>query len=81
MRIDDSLYQTVKERAAASGRTVSAVLEDAVRMGMRPGSSHRPDEYRLQPSGSGGLRPGVDLGSNAAMAEVLDEGVPLDALR
>nr|7VWO_D Chain D, Antitoxin VapB43 [Mycobacterium tuberculosis H37Rv]7VWO_H Chain H, Antitoxin VapB43 [Mycobacterium tuberculosis H37Rv]7VWO_J Chain J, Antitoxin VapB43 [Mycobacterium tuberculosis H37Rv] len=28
--------------------------------------------YRVQPSGKGGLRPGVDLSSNAALAEAMN---------
>ncbi|WP_250578262.1 ribbon-helix-helix protein, CopG family, partial [Mycobacterium tuberculosis] len=30
IRIDDELYREVKAKAARSGRTVAAVLEDAV---------------------------------------------------
>ncbi|HUL99048.1 MAG TPA: ribbon-helix-helix domain-containing protein [Mycobacterium sp.] len=81
IRIDDDLYREVKARAARSGRTVAAVLEDAVRRGL--GSSERPPAapYRVRPTGRGGLRPGVDLSSNAALAEAMDEGASTDALR
>ncbi|MBL7324996.1 CopG family transcriptional regulator, partial [Escherichia coli] len=37
--------------------------------------------YRVQPSGKGGLRPGVDLSSNAALAEAMNDGVSVDAVR
>lgn len=84
IRIDDDLYRTVKERAARSGRTIAAVLEDAVRTGLRPsGSDHDsvPTRYRVVATGSGGLVPGVDLASNASLREAMDRDVPLDAMR
>ncbi len=83
IRIDDDLYRAVKERAARSGRTIAAVLEDAVRAGLQPapGGGAVPSRYTVPVTGSGGLAPGVDLSSNAAVQEVLDRDVPLDALR
>jgi hypothetical protein len=81
IRIDDDLYRAVKERAARTGRTVAAVLGDAVRIGLTPAHRAERKRYRVKPSGSGGLRPGVDLASNASVRQALDEGTPLDALR
>ncbi len=81
IRIDDDLYRRVKERAARSGRTVSAVLEDAVRRGLGAPEQPAPSRYVVRPTGTAGLRPGVDLSSGASIAEALDEKVPLDALR
>ncbi len=81
IRIDDGLYREVKARAARSGRTVAAVLEDAVRRGLTPTKHQARDSYTIRPTGRGGLRPGVDLSSNAALAEAMDEDPPLDALR
>jgi len=80
IRIDDELYRMVKERAARTGRTVAAVLEDAVRVGLRPAPA-TTNRFVVRPSGSGGLRPGIDLSSNAAVQEALDEDLPFDALR
>jgi plasmid stability protein len=81
IRIDDDLYRAVKERAARSGRTIAAVLEDAVRAGLEPPRATVGGPYSVPASGSGGLVAGVDLSSNAAVHEALDEGLPLDALR
>ena len=81
IRIDDALYRKVKAMAARSGRTMAAVLEDAVRRGLgTPGETARV-HYELRPLGRGGLQPGVDLSSNAAMTETLDHGASVDALR
>lgn len=68
--------------AAKSGRTVAAVLEDAVRRGLDAGrQGGERKRYTVTPSGRGGLQPGVDLSSNAAIAEALDKDVSFDALR
>lgn len=81
IRIDDDLYRAVKERAARSGRSIGAVLEDAIRMGMKPRVRSDAGRFTVRASGSGGLVSGVDLTSNAAVREVLDDAVGLDALR
>jgi len=81
IRIDDELYRRVKTMAARSGRTVAAVLEDAVRRGLSPSQPRAAGRYVVQPAGRGGLRPGVDLSSNAAVAEAMDEGASIDAVR
>jgi plasmid stability protein len=83
IRIDDDLYRAVKERAARSGRTIAAVLEDAVRAGLSPAPAWEgaPSRYTVPVTGSGGLVAGVDLSSNAVVQEALDRDAPLDALR
>jgi len=82
LTIDDELYRSVKERAARSGRTDGAVLEDAIRIGLRPQKQEAARRFRVRPmTGSGGLRPGIDLSSNSSVQDALDEGLPLDALR
>ncbi len=81
IRIDDELYRQVKAMAARSGRTVAAVLEDAVRRGLNPSEPRPAGRYAVRPTGRGGLRSGVDLSSNAAVAEAMDEGASIDAVR
>jgi predicted DNA-binding protein len=81
IRIDDELYRKVKAMAARSGRTVTAVLEDAIRRGLVPSEQLAARRYAVRPMGSGGLRPGLDLSSNVAIAEAMEQGAPVDALR
>lgn len=81
INIDDDLYREVKEAAARSGRTVAAVFEDAVRRGLSVTQSRAAGEYQLRAMGRGGLRPGIDLSSNAALAEVMVDDRDVDALR
>lgn len=81
IRIDDELYREVKATAARLGRSVAAVLEDAVRRGLHPPEQRSSDRYTVRPTGRGGLQPGVALSSNATLAEAMDEGTSVDALR
>lgn len=81
VRIDDDLYREVKARAARSGRTVAAVLEDAVRRGLMGDPEPAKQPYAVRPFGVGGLRPNIDIAFNHSVAEALDQGLPLDALR
>lgn len=74
IRIDDELYREVKMRAARSGRTVAAVLEDAVRRGLTQPEQRAGGRYAVRASGRGGLRPGVNLSSNSAVAEAIYDG-------
>ncbi|PXX03231.1 ribbon-helix-helix domain-containing protein [Mycolicibacterium moriokaense] len=81
IRIDDALYRAVKAKAARSGRTVAAVLEDAVRRGLDRSEDKVRGRYHLEPLGHGGARADIDLSSSAAVNEILDEGRAADALR
>jgi hypothetical protein len=81
VRLDDDLYREVKARAAREGRTVASVLEDAVRVGMRPVAADRTTPFVNVPFGRGGLMPGVDLSNNAALSDLLDADTPLEQLR
>ena len=59
---------------------MAAVLEDAVRRGLDVSEHRARERYEVRPTGTGGLRPGVELSSNAGVAEILDEGASIDAL-
>jgi hypothetical protein len=69
IQIDDALYRELKAEAARGGRTISHLIEDAVRAAL------------AQSRGIGGLMPGVNLTTNAALRDVMDEDTALDALR
>lgn len=81
IRIQDELYRRAKSRAAAGGRSVGEFIEDAVRDAL----DGRPARPRGLPDlpvhGGAGLMPGVDLSSHAALLDMMDEDVPLDARR
>lgn len=80
VRIDDALYREAKAQAARSGRSVGQVLEDALRAALRPQASSR-DAPPLVVYGGSGVMPGVELADSGRLRELMDEDVPLDALR
>jgi hypothetical protein len=74
--IPDDLLAAARDRARSTGTTVSAVLETALRRELAtPQHADRPEVPVFH--GGTGPRPGVDLTSNAALAEALDGDLPL----
>jgi plasmid stability protein len=81
IRIHDDLYAQVRSRAASTGRSIGEVVEDALRAAFAQPDHPTPEVEALPTFGGSGVMPGVDLTSNAALAETMDEGVAVDALR
>lgn len=80
IRIDEDLYRRAKAQAAGTGRTVSEVIEDAVREALRPRARDRRLS-ELPVFGGSGVLPGVDLGDRGALLDRMDETTSVDALR
>lgn len=81
IRISDELLVAAKRRARERGQTLGQLVDAALQ---RELSDARPrDEVPAVPvfHGGGGPRPGIDLNSNRALLEALDEGVELDNRR
>lgn len=79
--IDENLYRRAKSQAARTGRSVSQLIEDALREALRPSHRQKRELPPLPTFGGSGLLPGVDLSSNAALRDRMDESVAVDALR
>lgn len=73
VRLPDDLYAEVRSAASASGRTITAFLEDAVRVALvdQSRAPSRPP-YRVQPFAGHGLQPGVDLDDSSALLDLMD---------
>ena len=75
VRLEDTLMREAKMRAAEEGITLTQLIADALRdrlAGMRgEGPARVPVE--LTSYGRGGLRPGIDLGDNRAVRDLMDE--------
>lgn len=78
--IDEQVYREAKAVAARSARTVSQVIEDAVRSSLRSGATAPAELDALPTFGRGGTLPGVDLADRSALADLMDGG-SLNALR
>lgn len=75
LNLDDDLYQTLRETATRTGRTVTSLLEDAIRQLLaRSEAASSPSRVRLTTVRGRGARPGVDLDNSAALAELMDDG-------
>jgi hypothetical protein len=73
LTIDDALLAEYKRVAADTHRTLSYVIQDALRETLvrrREAAGRRP--VRLPVIGGGGLQPGVDLDDNARLLELLE---------
>ena len=77
--MDDQLLMEAKQRAAQTGRTLKAVIEDALREALaRPDSSPLQPRVRLKTFKGRGLQPGVDLDDTASLLDLMerDDGAP-----
>lgn len=81
LTIADELLAAAKARAQATGRTVSAVVEAALRRELAAGGASPVAPAVPVFSGGTGPAPGLDLTSNAALLDVLDEGLALSERR
>jgi hypothetical protein len=79
--IADELVKAAKVRAKERGQTLGALVEDALRreLAVDYESAERPPLPIFR--GGTGPRPGLDLTSNRAIYEFLDEGLPFEKLR
>jgi hypothetical protein len=72
--IDDELLKQAKTVAVSTGRTLSAVVEDALRVSLlrQARAAERPP-VSLPTFRGKGLQPGVDLDNNAALLDFMEE--------
>ena len=74
IRLDDDLLVKVKQIAARSDRTLTSVIEDALReMLARRRKTEERGPVRLTTVSGGGLQPGVDLDDSAALLALMEE--------
>ena len=72
VRLDEHLLAQAKKHAAESGRTLTSVLEDALRESLSRRKPHaKAKPVRLKTVRGGGLRPGVDLDDSASLLDVM----------
>jgi plasmid stability protein len=70
--IDGELVKEIKRRAAETGRTMTEVIEDTLREGLRP-REKQGKPYRLRiPIVKGKLQPGVDLNDRDSLYDIME---------
>ena len=73
IRLDDELLREAKAYAASTDRTLTRLIEDALREALaRRKQSAKRVRVELPTSGGGGLQPGVDLDNSAALWDLTD---------
>jgi putative antitoxin of VapBC-like toxin-antitoxin system len=75
--IEDALLRRARRQAASEGRTLTAVIEDALRALLgRPARPARPRQrFRLHlPTRRGTRLPHVDIADRTALHDLLDPG-------
>lgn len=73
VRLDEHLLAEAKKHAAESGKTLTAVLEDALRESLaRRAAVAKSKPVRLKTVKGGGVRAGVDLDDSASLLDLMD---------
>jgi hypothetical protein len=73
IRLSDELLRETKLLAARSGKSLTAVIEEALREKLaRQEPTERRKRVRLTTVGGEGVYPGVDLDSSAALLDYMD---------
>ena len=76
IKIDDSLLAEAKLQAAQSGRTLNAVVEDALREAFARRGAERPERVELPVFRGSRLMPGTDLDDSAGLLEIMERDGP-----
>ena len=73
VRLDDRLLAEAKKYAAETGRTLTSVLEDALRETLaRRQTRAKQRAVRLKTVKGDGLQPGVDLDDTASLLDLME---------
>ena len=75
INLDDELLAEAKRLAERMGKTLTAVVDDALRERLaRSGAScQRPEAFRLHTFTGNGLQPGIDLDNSASLRDLMDD--------
>ncbi|HEV8374441.1 MAG TPA: type II toxin-antitoxin system VapB family antitoxin [Actinomycetota bacterium] len=73
INIDDDLLAEAKQVAARTGRTLTAVVEDALRESLHRRHRTARRAVELPVFGEGGPQPSVDLDDSAALLDLMEQ--------
>lgn len=74
IRLPDDLMKEAKRVAAETDRTLTAVIEDALRADFARRSAVDREPVCLTTTGEEGVQPGVDLDDSAGLLELMESG-------
>lgn len=70
IRLKGELLEMAKQKAASQGRTLTALIEDAVRAELA--KTPKPKPVKLPLVQGQGLQPGIDINDMGALEDVMD---------
>jgi hypothetical protein len=75
VRLDEGLLEQARREAARRGVTLTALIEQGLRMALRrPRASSRAEPVRLPVSrATGGVLPGIDLNDSSDLLDRMDD--------
>jgi len=73
INIDDALLAEAKQVAARTGRSLTDVVEDALRESLHRRHRTARQAVKLPVFGEDGLQPGVDLDDSAALLDLMEQ--------
>jgi plasmid stability protein len=76
INLDDALLTEAKQVAARTGRSLTAVVEDALRQSLHRRDPATRQVVELPMFGEGGTQPGVDLDDSAALLDLMEQDDP-----
>ncbi len=79
--LPEQLLKTAKREARSRGLTLGRLIEAALRRELSRRSEHPSVPEVPTFRGGHGVRPGIDVASNRALLEALDEGRAIEQLR
>lgn len=73
LNLNDHLIRRAKQRAAAGGRTLTSVIEEALERLLVEETRSREERYRVPVAPPSRARPSIDLNDPRALTDLLDE--------
>jgi plasmid stability protein len=74
INLDEQLLKEAKMLAAATGRSLTDIVEEALRERLaRRREYQKRERVPLVTFGGGGIRPGVDLNDSAGLLEIMEQ--------
>lgn len=72
VNLSDELLARAKQAALDSGKTLTAIIEEALRERLARSKGGDAPAVRITTFGGSGLQPGVDLDDSAALLELME---------
>ena len=72
INLDDHLLKDLKQLAAKTGRTMTSIIEDAIRQAILPPKPVSKKRIRLTVVDGKGPRPGIDLDDSSSLLDLME---------